>query len=107
MSEKIYCSCCGIAVEEDEYQGKTETVAVFVELLEVVLAEALFVRLDSDVRLHHGGTHDDLQLVFLQHILQKTEGAIEGFAVDGVFKRFVDRYGINFFSHGIILSSRP
>ena len=102
--EDIFFDLCEMAFEN---QGKTESVAVFVELLEVVLAEALFIRLDTDIRLHHGGTHDDFQLVFLQHILQKTEGTIVGFSVDGVFKRFVDRYGINFFSHGVILSPRP
>ena len=67
---------------------------------EKIYAEALFIRLDADVGLHHGSTHDDLKLVALQHGLQKAEGTIVGISVDRVFERFVDRYCIDRFSHG-------
>ena len=90
-----------------EDQGKSETVSVFEKLFEMVLAEALFVRLDADIGLHHGSTHNDLDFVFFKHCLQKAEGAVVGFPCNCVLKGLVDRYGINCFSHGVILSLRP
>jgi hypothetical protein len=78
-------------------QGHAEAVLTKEHQIVMQTAKALLVGFDANVRLHHGGSKDEIQLVLLQLTIDSTHRASAGCIITGGFKRFIYGYGINLF----------
>ena len=87
-------------------QSQSEAVSPLEHLIKMMLAEALFVSFDTDIRLHHGGAENDVKLVFFEHVVHEAKRTIRRFVPGRTVKSFIDWDGINFFHHDGVLPFR-